>query len=140
MDDDRSVLGKLHCIIDTSSMEVAASTDPGEFNYNGMTTAEARANHSATYSRQKALWEADKNVKEACKRFMLSRFESVYFQELSNPITKFKTVTISDLIDHITDAFPPEPEEISAVEATLREEWDPTNHIQNLFQAVKEGT
>ena len=141
MDDDRSVLGKLHCIIDTSSMEtVAASIDPGELNYTGMTTAEARANHSATYSRQKALWEADKNVKEACKRFMLSRFEPVYFQELSNPITQFKTVTISDLIEHITDAFPPEPEEISAVEATLREEWDPTNHIQNLFQAVKEGT
>ena len=63
---------------------------------------------------------------------MLSRFESVYFQELSDSITKFKTVTITDL--------PPEPEEISAVEATLREEWDPTNHIQNLFQSVKEGT
>ena len=71
---------------------------------------------------------------------MLSRFESVYFQELSDPITKFKTVTITDLIDHITTAFPPEPEEISAVEATLREEWDPTNHIKNLFQSVKEGT
>ena len=63
---------------------------------------------------------------------MLSRFESVYFQELSDSITKFKTVTITDL--------PPEPEEISAVEATLREEWDPTNHIKNLFQSVKEGT
>jgi CII-binding regulator of phage lambda lysogenization HflD len=26
------------------------------------------------------------------------------------------------------------------VEATLREPWDPTNHIENLFQTVKEGT
>ena len=71
---------------------------------------------------------------------MLSRFESVYFQELSDSITKFKTVTITQLIDHITAAFPPEPEEITAVEATLREEWDPTNHIEYLFQSVKEGT
>ena len=71
---------------------------------------------------------------------MLSQFESVYFQELSDPITKFKTVTITQLIDHITAAFPPEPEEITAVQATLREEWDPTNHIENLFQSVKEGT
>ena len=71
---------------------------------------------------------------------MLSRFESVYFQELSDSITKFKTVTITQLIDHITAAFPPEPEEITAVQATLREEWDPTNHIENLFQSVKEGT
>ena len=27
------------------------------------------------------------------------------------------------LIEHITTSFPPEPEEITAVEATLREPW-----------------
>jgi hypothetical protein len=68
---------------------------------------------------------------------MLSIFESVYFQELSDSLTKFRTVDIIQLIDHITTTFPSEPEEISAVEATLREPWDPTNHIENLFQAVK---
>ena len=141
-DDDRSVLGKLHCIMDTSSMEAtfSASTDPGELKYDGLATEELQANHLAKYSRKKALWEADKNVQEASKRFMLSRSKSVYFQALSDPLTKFKTVTITKLIDHITSAYPPEPEEITAVEATLREEWDPTNHIENLFQAVKEWT
>ena len=139
MDDDRSNLGKLHCIMDTASMEagkqkILASTDPGELKYSGIPTQEMRAIHLASYSRQKAYWESDKNLKEACKRFMLSRFESVYFQELSDPITKFKTVGIKELIEHITTAFPPEPEEITAVEATLREPWDPTNHIENLFQ------
>jgi hypothetical protein len=44
-----------------------------------------------------------------------------------------KKVDIIQLIDHITTAFPPEPKEISAVEAILREPWDPTNHIENLF-------
>jgi hypothetical protein len=29
---------------------------------------------------------------------------------------------------------------MNAVEATLREQWDPTNHIENLFQSVKVGT
>jgi hypothetical protein len=71
---------------------------------------------------------------------MLSRFGSVYFQELSDSLTKCKTADFIQLIDHITTAFPPEPEEISAVEAALREPWDPTNHIEYLFQAVKEGT
>jgi UDP-N-acetylmuramate-alanine ligase len=32
------------------------------------------------------------------------------------------------------------PEEVTAVEASLREQWDPTNHIENLFQSVKVGT
>jgi hypothetical protein len=54
--------------------------------------------------------------------------------------TSPKTVDIIQLIDHIPTAFPPEPEEFSAVEALLREPWDPTDHIENLFQTVKEGT
>ena len=142
MDDDRSNLGKLHCIMDTSNMETAvvASTNPGELSFAGLGTEELRANHLATYSRRKELWESDNNLKEAAKQFLLSRFEAVYFQELSDPITKFKRVTIANLIDHIKDNYPPEPEEINAVETTLRQEWDPTNHIENLFQSVKENT
>jgi hypothetical protein len=145
MNDDRSALGTLHYMMDLSSMEAnktknLASKDPGELSYNGLATEALRAGHLASYRRKKAFWESDKNLKEACKRFMLSRFESVYFQELSDSLTKFKTVDIIQLIDHITTTFPPEPEEISAVEATLIEPWDPTNHIENLFQAVKEGT
>jgi hypothetical protein len=105
MDDDKSALGKLHCMMDSSSMEankqqILASTDPGELNYGGLATEALRAQHLASYSRKKALWEADKNLKEACKRFMLSRFELVYFQELSDSLTKFKTVDIIQLIDH----------------------------------------
>jgi hypothetical protein len=43
MDDDRSALGKLHCIMDSSPMEqgkqkILASTDPGELNNNGLAT------------------------------------------------------------------------------------------------------
>jgi hypothetical protein len=48
-------------------------------------------------------------------------------------------VAVKEIIKHITTKYPPEPEEVTAVEATLREQWDPTNHIENLFQAVKEG-
>ena len=38
MDDDRSNLGKLHCIMDTSNMEtrVVASTNPGELSFAGL--------------------------------------------------------------------------------------------------------
>jgi hypothetical protein len=79
MDDDRSALGKLHCMMDSSSMEagktkILASKDTGELSYNGLATEALRAGHLASYIRKKALWESDKNLKEACKRFMLSRF------------------------------------------------------------------
>jgi hypothetical protein len=64
----------------------------------------------------------------------------VYFQALSDSITEFKNVTIIELIEHITTKYPPRQEEMNAVKATLREQWDPTNHIENLFQSVKQGT
>jgi hypothetical protein len=43
MDDDRSALGKLHCMMDSSSMEsnktkILVSTDPGELSYVGLET------------------------------------------------------------------------------------------------------
>jgi hypothetical protein len=48
MKDSQSSLGKLHCIMDLSSVEenktaIVASKDPGELKFNGSTTAETRA-------------------------------------------------------------------------------------------------
>jgi hypothetical protein len=48
MKDTRSSLGKLHYIMDSSSMEagktaILASKDPGELKFNGMPTGEVRA-------------------------------------------------------------------------------------------------
>jgi hypothetical protein len=145
MKDPRSSQGKLHCIMDSSSIEanktaIVASKVPGELKFLGSATAETRATHIAQYNVKKANWESDENVKEACKIFLLSRFEPVYFQALSDSITEFDNVTFIELIDHITNKYPPKQEEMNAVEATLREQWDPTNHIENLFQATKEGT
>jgi hypothetical protein len=75
MDDDRSALGKVHCMMDSSSMEanktkILASKDPGELTYTGLATEALRAGHLASYSRKKSFWESDKNLKEACKRFI----------------------------------------------------------------------
>jgi hypothetical protein len=146
MKDSRSALGKLHCIMDTTSMEanktaiIASSKDPVELKFLGSATSETRAIHIAQYNVAKAHWESDKNIKEACKIFLLSRFEQVYFQALSDPITEFKNVTVNELIEHISNKYPPRQEEINAVEATLREQWDPTNHIEILFESVKQGT
>jgi inorganic pyrophosphatase/exopolyphosphatase len=70
----------------------------------------------------------------------LSRFEPIYFQALSDSTTEFKNVTVKELIEHISKKYPPVQEEINAVEATLRDQWDPTNHIENLFQSVGKGT
>jgi hypothetical protein len=79
MKDPRSSLGKLHCMMDSTSLEknktaVIASADPGELRFAGSTTAESRATHTAQYNVKKANWDSDENVKEACKIFLLSKF------------------------------------------------------------------
>jgi hypothetical protein len=145
MKDPRSSPGKLHCMMDSTSMKknkiaVIASADPGELKFMGSITAGSRATHIAQYNVKKANWESDENVKEACKIFLLSRFEPLYFQALSNSITEFKNVTIIELIEHIKTKYPPRQEEMNAVEATPREQWDPTNYIENMFESVKQGT
>jgi hypothetical protein len=50
MKDNRSTLGKLHCMMESSSMEanktaILASTDPGDLKFNGLATEELRAVH-----------------------------------------------------------------------------------------------
>jgi hypothetical protein len=102
MKDSRSALGKLHCVMDSSRMEanktaIVASKDPGELKFLGSTTSETRAIRIAQYNAAKANWESDENIKEACKIFLLSRFELVYFQALSDSITEFKNVTVIEL-------------------------------------------
>jgi hypothetical protein len=86
-----------------------------------------------------AQWQADCNVKEACKRFLISRFEPVLLQELADPITKFKGVSIRAMIAFLNSKYPAEPEEVASLETELREPWDANNHIENLFQSIKEG-
>jgi hypothetical protein len=49
----------------------------------------ARKNYMLNNTAQLAQWQADCNVKEACKRFQISIFEPVYLQELAQ---KFKGI------------------------------------------------
>jgi hypothetical protein len=49
---------------------IVASTDPGELDFNGIEKEEERAVHMTKYCRQKAHWEADENIKEACRTFI----------------------------------------------------------------------
>jgi hypothetical protein len=86
-----------------------------------------------------AQWQADCNVKEACKRFLISRYKPVYLQELADHITKFKEVSIRAMIAFLNRKYPAEPEEVASLETGLREPWDANNHIENLFQSIKEG-
>jgi hypothetical protein len=120
MKDTRSKVGKLHCIMDSTAHKenktaIVASTDPGEIDFTGLEKEEQRAVYMTKYCRQKAHWEADENIKEACKTFILSRFEPVYFQVLADPITEFKNVTVKEIIKHITTKYPPEPEEVTGM-------------------------
>jgi hypothetical protein len=71
---------------------------------------------------------------------MASRLQcEVYLQELADHITKFKGISIRAMIIFLNRKYPAEPEEVESLETELREPWDANNHIENLFQAIKEG-
>jgi hypothetical protein len=105
----------------------------------GLEDALAQENYMLDHTTWLAQWQADCNVKEACKRFLISRFEPVYLQELADPTTKYKGVSIRAMIIFLNRKYPAEPEEVASLETELREPWDANNHIENLFQSIKEG-
>jgi hypothetical protein len=94
MEDTRSNLGKLHCIMNTAHLEttkavIPPSTDLGQIAFDRLdltnaTFPEARDAHIIWYSQQKHWWDSERNLKKAAKRFVLSLFEPVYFQSLAH--------------------------------------------------------
>jgi hypothetical protein len=145
IEDEISDLGKLHCIIDTKNIEedgvgVIASINPGPLSYAGLDdTQTAKDTYLTGYYAQKELWVADKNLKEAAKRFLMSRIDPTYFRELAHGLTGYKGVTIGELIYFLQEEYPPEPEEITEQQQSLLTEWDTNNHIHDLFDTIKLG-
>jgi hypothetical protein len=145
IEDERSNLGKLHCIIDSTHMEaggvgVVPSINPGPITFEGLAdTQAAKDTYLIAYYAQKELSVADKNLKEAAKRFLMSRIDPTYLQELAHGVTEFKAVSVEDLICYLQDEYPPEPEEVLAQEQLLQKDWDPNNHFESLFDSVKKG-
>jgi hypothetical protein len=43
------------------------------------------------------------------------------------------------MIIFLNRKYPAEPKEVASLETELREPWDANNHIENLFQSIKEG-
>ena len=141
--DDRSQVGKLHLAMNSQHLEVGGvgipvSINPGPPVFAGLAVAD-RDTYLLNHMLERAQWENDKNADEAAKKFVLSRYELVYFQSLSHPLTKFKGVTLRTILDFLKAQYPAEPEEIALQKEALRAKWDPNNHIENLFQSVKEG-
>jgi hypothetical protein len=68
IEDDRSGLGKLHCIIDSAPMEanrvgIVASINQGPLSFTGLAdTQAAKDTYLIGYYAQKELWVADKNL------------------------------------------------------------------------------
>jgi hypothetical protein len=128
MEDSRSIVGKLHCIMNSQHLElngigIVPSINPEQATFVGLADAGARDNYILDHTAKQALWQADLNLKEACKTFLISRFEPIYLQELADPLTQFnKGVSVRDMLRYITNNFPAEPEEIQLQEALLQED------------------
>jgi hypothetical protein len=43
------------------------------------------------------------------------------------------------MIAFLNCKYPAKPEEVASLETVLREPYDDNNHIENLFQSIKEG-
>jgi hypothetical protein len=112
IEDERSELGKLHCIIDLADMEengvgIVARINPGPLSFTGLDNIQAADTYLIGYYAQKELWVADKNLKEAAKRFLMSRIDPTYLRELAHGVTGYKGVSIEDLIQFLQDEYPP---------------------------------
>jgi hypothetical protein len=99
MEDPRSRVGRLHCIVNSQHLEqggigILLSVNPGPPSFVSLVDALAQENYVLDHTALLAQWQADCNVKEAYKRFLISRFEPVYLQELADPITKLKGISI----------------------------------------------
>jgi hypothetical protein len=68
IEDERSGLGKLHCIIDSTYME-AGGVGPGPISFAGLDGKQAaKDTYLIAYYAQKELWVADKNLKRSSKK------------------------------------------------------------------------
>jgi hypothetical protein len=77
------MVGRLHFIIKSQHLEqggigIPASVNSGPPTFVGLEDALARENYMLDHTARLAQWQADCNVKEACNRFLISRFEPVY--------------------------------------------------------------
>jgi hypothetical protein len=118
--DVRSQVGKLRLAMNSQHLEVGgvgipASVNPGLPVFAGLAVeaVEARDTYLLNHQMQRAQWENDRNAGEAAKKFVLSRYEQVYFQSLSHPLTKMKSVTLQTTLDFIKTKWPVEPEEVA---------------------------
>jgi hypothetical protein len=67
--------------------------NPGPPIFAGLAVAD-RDTYLLNHTVQRAQWENDKSADEAAKKFVLSKYEPVYFQSLSHPLIKMKMVTL----------------------------------------------
>jgi hypothetical protein len=88
MEDARSRVGRQHCIVNSQHIEqggigIPSSVIPGIPTFVGLVDALARENYMIYHTTRLAQWQADCNVKEACKRFLISRFEPSLLTKIS---------------------------------------------------------
>jgi hypothetical protein len=84
MEHPRSMVGRLHCIVNSQHLEqggvgIPASINPGTPTIVGLADALARENYMLYHMTRRAQWQSDFNVKEACKRYLVSNLnQSIY--------------------------------------------------------------
>ena len=137
--------GKLHLIEDTSllpngpALQIAASVDQGQpLPFVPLTTIRQRQNYLHEYRRDQEYYLNDQNVEEAMKKFIISNFDEVYFDDLKDTRFGYKGVTTRDLLDLLIADYPATPEERAAVRKLIEAAWDPNQHIVKLFAYLKE--
>jgi hypothetical protein len=117
MEDTRSNLGKLHCIMDTKQIEadkqtISPSTDPGQIDFNDLdltdtTFPEAREAYMIVYTQRKYLWDSDRNLTGfRLQRQYWRQFWGHFFKRGMSPS---KIGPIAPFLDTIQGKVPLEP-------------------------------
>lgn len=145
LDDRDPYYGRLHLIGDTSqlpngpSSPIPKSTNKGPMGlWSGNTGQQVRENYYIEYYRDQERFLSDHAAEQALKELIMDRIDEVYIRRLRDPHTYYKNVSLKTIVDALKTDYPASPEERREVVKQLEEQWDPNEHIEHLFDRIKD--
>jgi len=149
MQDNRDpTYGKFHLITNKAlavlpngpPASVVPSTNQGPPTiWNVNIVVRVRENQLLQHAIDQEKWLCDQAAEEACKEFIIFRIDEVYMKPLKNHRTGYKGVNLLQLLDHLTDTYPEDPEERDTIKKSITEPWDTTKHTGYLFNHITKG-
>lgn len=91
-----------------------------------------------TYYQNRERYHLEQRLSAAIKAFMVEVLPAATLCDIKDRVTKFKNVVLEDMLDHVRNEHPAEPEDRNAVKARLAEKWDMAIEIKVMMDEKTE--